>query len=83
MIKISNETYIYNIGQGKQSTKHHFMDAFVKYTVERNKFTLKLIGRNLLHQNLFKRRSVNGYSENLSQYNLVPMHALLEVSYKF
>ena len=82
VIKLSNEKKIYNIGE-RNNSNYYFLDVDLKYTIKRNKLSFRLVGRNLLNQTSFERKSIGDYFSSIQRFNLLPRHLLLEMSYRF
>lgn len=79
---IQNEHFFYDI-KTKNTKSYYFLDAKVRYTVTPNKFSIQLIGNNLLGKTTFDRMSISDYMISTTQYNLVPRQILLDVKFRF
>src|SRR5690606_24382515 len=66
-----------------ETTTRYFADVDAKYTVEPNKLTFTLSGKNLANTTVFRTTSVSDISASTSGYRLIPRYVMFSVEYRF
>ena len=80
-VQLQSERYIFgNTGTDKV---YYFLDVEWKYTIKPNKFTISMVGKNLLDTNQFKVAAITDVSVLTTEYNLLPRYVLLKGEYRF
>ncbi|TGD58738.1 carboxypeptidase-like regulatory domain-containing protein [Flavobacterium humi] len=80
---ISLESERYFFGNLDKNNKYYFLDFESKYTVQDNKLSFTLSGKNLFGTKTFREYHVNDISVYGTEYRLLPRYVLLRIDYRF
>lgn len=78
-IKLENYTF----GNLKVNNKYTFLDFESVYTLDKDKLTLELVGRNLFNVKQFRDSNVSDIGTSTTEYSLLPRSILLGLEYRF
>ena len=79
--KIIGERYYF--GSLQRNRNYYFLDGELNYKIARNKWELKVKGRNLLNTNTFRKYFLTDIGEELITHRIVPRYVLLSLYFRF
>ena len=81
ILLLGNDYYLPNLNQEKQS--YSFIDLSFRYTPKHKKYDLSFAVKNINDVNCFRQVTVNDFSTNTFQSNLLERYVLLNISFNF
>lgn len=80
--EIESERYFYG-NLSKNENKYYFLDFNATYSLDKEKLSFSLQGRNLFNTHTFRSYSISDISISSTEYRLLPRYVLLKATYRF
>jgi hypothetical protein len=80
-IDFNSERYYF--GNLESDNIYYFLDFDVRYTINENKLTFMLSGKNLFNTNTFRNFAISDIGNTTTEYRLMPRYVLLKMEYRF
>ncbi len=81
-VDLESERYFFGNVNTENNT-YHFADLEMRYTLEKNKLSFSLSGKNLFNTKRFKTSSISDIGSSTTEYRLLPRYLLLEMKYRW